>query len=83
MDALVRPFSTRNHSDEGVQVTFFNRLLAAGVNHGGQGPDVNEPRSGGRSKAIRLATTLPPLRGSRREDNLLYGLTPNGTHFGV
>ena len=27
MDALVRPFSTRNHSDEGVQVTFFNRLL--------------------------------------------------------
>ena len=31
MDALVRPFSTRNHSDEGVQVTFFNRLLNESV----------------------------------------------------
>ncbi len=29
MDALVRPFSTRNRSDEGVQVTFSNRLLTA------------------------------------------------------
>ncbi len=28
MDALVRPFSTRKHSDEGVQATFFNRQLA-------------------------------------------------------
>ncbi len=31
MDALVRPLSTRNHSDEGVQVTFFNRLLPYGA----------------------------------------------------
>ena len=27
MDALVRPFSSRKSSDEGVQATFFNRLL--------------------------------------------------------
>ena len=27
MDALVRPLPTRKDSDEGVQVTFFNRLL--------------------------------------------------------
>ena len=42
MDALVRPFLTRNRSDEGVQATFFNRLLGgrlpAGQSEQGDGP---------------------------------------------
>ena len=37
---------------------------------------VAEPQSGGRNEANRLAMTLPPLRGSRHEDNPHCGLTP-------
>ena len=52
MDALVRPFSTQNHSDEGVQVTFFNRLLTR-----------SPPKRGARGQESTLGITGPTKVG--------------------